>query len=296
MFTAFDRDVSFRYNIRMYNSIAYYRSADDIIYNHTVRDVTKKTVYQAESHSTIEVALLASGQVDYFVDGATYRTRKGDFIIMNSLTYHWSQIISSEPCERLNLHFSPNFVLPLKNLDLSYAFANTNLYQNIIPAQLVEKTKIPEIMYSFDTLINTKDKYKEAKIILLIQELIIEINAAVEILLTKEYELIPAPQSTNELLQIAMKYINAHLKETVSTKHIARELGVSESYLYHAFKNQMGVSLHTYIQNQKMHLALSLIRKGYAPQNVSDMLGFDYYNTFFNQFKTVFGKSPSQFG
>ena len=57
----------------------------------------------------------------------------------------------------------------------------------------------------------------------------------------------------------------------------------------------MGISLHTYIQNQKMQLALSLIRKGYTPQNVSEMLGFDYYATFFNQFKAVFGKSPNQF-
>ena len=280
----------------MNNSYPHYQSPNRISYNHSLRTATKKdSVYRAESHPNIEVLLLLAGQMYFFIDGATYRISSGDFIILNAWSYHWSQLDDKNPCERINLHFSPEFIPSLTDIDLMFPFSNTNLYQNIIPKKLVEKTKIPEIMRAFDPICNASDKYKDAKLISLIQDLVIEINLALEILLTKEYHLISSPQSTNELLQATIKYINSTLSQAVSTAKIAAQIGISESYLYNIFKTQMGISLHTYIQNQKMQLALSLIRKGYTPQNVSEMLGFDYYATFFNQFKAVFGKSPNQF-
>ncbi len=273
-----------------------YNSKNGIIFNHSLKQTTSDHLpYHAESHPNIEVLLLLSGKVDFSIDGATYRIQPGDFLIINAWSFHSSLVDPTLPCERLNLHFSPNFIPTLKDLDLTYPFVNTKLYQHIIPKALVEKSKLKKIMHRIDAACQQEKKYKDAILISLIQDLVIEINTTIDILLTQERHLIPSPKSSNEILQATIKYVNANSDKPITTTDIACQLGVSESYLYRVFKQQIGISIHDYIQNQKMQLALSLIRKGYLPQNVSEMLGYDYYATFFTQFKRVFGKTPNQF-
>ena len=114
----------------------------------------------------------------------------------------------------------------------------------------------------------------------------------VETLISSEYHLIPQPKSTNELLQSIIKYINENITKNVSTLDISSMLGISESYLYRFFKQKMGITLHHYIQNQKLQYALSLLNQGLLPQYVSNYLGYDYYTTFYTQFKRRFGRSP----
>lgn len=273
-----------------------YLSKNGISFNHETTPASGEvSFYPAEAHPNIEVLLLLSGKVDHTIDGTTYHLHPGDFLIINAWMYHSSKIDLSVPYSRFNLHFPPHFIPKLIDLDLSTPFSNTHLYQHILPEKLVAKSKIESIMRKISAACRKTDKYTDAKIISLINDLLIETNQTVDSLLSDNTHLIPTPKSTNDLLHATIKYVNSHLTENISTKDLVDHLGVSESYLYHFFKSKMNISLHGYIQSQKMQYALSLIRKGHQPQNVSEMLGYDYYATFFTQFKRIFGKNPSDF-
>lgn len=56
----------------------------------------------------------------------------------------------------------------------------------------------------------------------------------------------------------------------------------------------MGISFREYVENQKMKLASILLQQGYTAQNAADYLGYEYYKTFYLQYKRVFKASPSQ--
>ncbi len=273
-----------------------YQSRNGISYNHSVTEQSKKahSFYRAESHTSIELLLVLSGRVDYSIDGAQYSVGTGDLIVINAGEFHSSKIDHSSECERINLHFSPSFIPVLMDTDATSPFANAHLYQHVIPQKLVKSTKIEELMQKISSLCAEDNKYQDLKIICLIQELIVEIHTAVDRLLQDEYHLLLTPKITNELFQEAISFINSNITSALSASEIASALGISESYLHRLFKNILGISIHNYITNQKMQLALSLLRKGHSAQNVAERLGYEYYATFFTQFVRVFGKPPTQ--
>ena len=272
-----------------------YKSPNGINYHHDFIDPSPKAhpYYKAESHRTIELLFVLDGTMYYSIDGAQFTVNKGDLIIINAGEFHASRASHKTVCERLNLHFSPNFLPVLKN-DLISSFTKTNLYQHVLPKEFISKTKILSTLKKIESISRQTDKYKDLRIISLIQILIAEINTVIDELLLKKYHYITPPIATNEVFQLAIDYINKHIQENLTPPIISKYLGVSESYLHRLFKRHMGISIHQYIQNQKMQLALSLLRKGHAAQNVAAMLGYEYYTTFFAQFKRVFGRSPNK--
>lgn len=275
---------------------AIYRSPNGFLSHHRFVEESAQPhpFYHAESHTSIELMLVLSGQTDVLIEGAQYRVNAGDLIVINAREFHTSKIDHTQPYEHINLHFPPNLIPTLKNVDVNNPFANAHLYQHILPSSLVKKTKIEATMRKISKIGAGNAKYKDLMIIALIQDLIVQINVAVDALLSEEYHLLLAPKITNELFQSSINYINANIKKNITAADVSAELGVSESYVYRLFKNILGISIQTYIQHQKMRLALSLLRKGHSAQNVSEMLGYEYYATFFNHFKRIFGKTPNE--
>ncbi len=280
----------------MTNYIIDYQSHNGISYMHSVTERSQKahSFYRAESHTFIELLLVLSGAVDYSIDGAQYSVNTGDLIIINAGEFHSSKISHLSDCERINLHFSPTFIPVLTDIDTMSPFTDAHLYQHVLPQKLVKTTRIKELMQKIAPLCAEEGKYRDLKIICLIQELIVELHIAVERLLQDEYRLLLAPKVTNELFQEAISYINSNITSALSASEVADALGISESYLHRLFKTIMGISICKYITNQKMQLALSLLRKGRSAQNVAEYLGYEYYATFFTQFMRVFGKPPTQ--
>ena len=235
-----------------------------------------------------------SGKIQYSIDGEKFNLGPGDVVVINAGEFHSLAVDPSIAYHRLNLHFSASFIPKLKSVDLSNAFVNTHLYQHILPEKLVGESSILFILKKITSLCSKKIKYKDAKIIALIQELVIEINTLVDKLLSDSFHLIPPPTHTNEYIRSAIDYINSNLQKKLSVSNIANYIGLNEEYFHRLFKKTIGVSVAHYIENQKMQKALVLLKQGYPPKNVSEMLNFDYYPTFYGKFKRIFKVSPNQ--
>lgn len=276
----------------MLKSYVDYTSQNRITYHHSVGLPSNNTGYRPESHRRIEILFLISGKVDYSIDGSIFRISPGDLTVVNAQELHSLKIGTDTPYERIMLQFDPSVIPSMNDMDLSYPFLNAHLYQHIIPKEIVEKSNVEKLLRSILPLARSNDKFKDTRIIAKIIDIIAEINQMVETLITSELHLIPQPKSTNELLQSIIKYINENITKNISTIDVSSVLGVSESYLYRFFKQKMGITLHHYIQNQKLQYAISLLNQGLLPQYVSNYLGYEYYTTFYTQFKRRFGRSP----
>lgn len=271
---------------------ARYDNHDGISFNNTLSPIP--TRFPTESHNHIEILYLVSGKIQYLIDGHSYNLLPGEVIIINSGEIHSLTIDPTIPYHRLNLHFSKNFIPIFRKLNLFHAFENTKLYHHILPQTLVKESAIYHILKKISSLCLQKAKYQDAKIVCLIQDLVIEINTVVDNLIANYPHLIPVSTQINPYILSAINYINSNLTKNLTIASIASFIGLAEEYFQRLFKKTMGVTPAFYIENQKMQRALSLLRDGHQPKAIATMLGFDYYATFYNKFKRIFNVSPSQ--
>lgn len=251
-------------------------------------------IYPSESHTMLELIYIISGSLNITINGMSYKANSGDLIIINATEFHSMESNLDMPYECINLHFPPNLLPVLKNLDVLYPFQNSHLYQHIVTNEFIEQSRIPSILKKMLVSCKKNNKYTELKLLSLIHDFLFELTMLVDVLLENQYH-VSSPQQSGDLVSATIAYINDNLTKNISTSDIAEYLGVSESYLYRIFKKTMKVPLHGYINQQKMQQALAWLRNGYTPQDVSERLGYDYYMTFFTQFKKTFKEPPSNF-
>lgn len=280
----------------MTNKDFHYHCPNLISYSHRFLPASKKQhlSYVSESHRLVEIMLVVQGKMHYNIDGAQYVANEGDIAVINAGEFHSSRASHVTLCERQILHFSTSSIPVFKSVAPMQAFQKTSLYQHIIPKEVVQKTKMLSLFKKIEALCKKDDLYKDLKLFSLLISCIAELNFAVDLLTTKNHY-ITSPITTNDLLKSTINYINENIQKPLPISKVAQYIGVSESYLHRLFKKNMGISILNYIQNQKMQLALSLLRKGHSAQSVSEMVGYEYYATFSNVFKKIFEVSPSEF-
>lgn len=270
-----------------------YISENDIYIHHTLDAAKSEPLkYPTEIHTRIELLLLVSGKLDYTINGETFRVHEGDLIIINAHTPHSLKIAPDIPYERILLQFSPTHIPVLKNYNLLDLFSHSYTYRHIIPKEILQQSNAENLLKRICRISKTEASLKDIKILSIIIDLISELSNL--ILHTPPNKQLKQPKKSIPLIQDITAYINDNITKKITVEEIARQFNISDSYLYHFFKETMGMSLHTYIEKQKMQNAKMLILQGNSATFVATHLGYDYYATFCNQYKRAFGVSPSQ--
>lgn len=105
--------------------------------------------------------------------------------------------------------------------------------------------------------------------------------------------------STIKQLDIALKaerLLLQDLSESKPLESIARECGVSYSYLRRAFGKVYQTTMHQYLHSYRMEQAKIHLQAG--DKNVGEvayLIGYNHLGHFSDEFKKYFGKLPSQF-
>lgn len=91
-----------------------------------------------------------------------------------------------------------------------------------------------------------------------------------------------------------LDYIDAHLREPLSTAGIAQAFGYSESYFIRFFKRGMDVTPITYIMNRRLEYAKTLLQTtDLTIEAIAFETGFDDPNYFARVFRKQTGYTPS---
>ena len=265
--------------IRFHHSISQYHG-DDIDFQ------------RAESHYMFELFLLLSGSVTYNIEGKLYKVHPMEMIIISPNELHSIEIDASKPYERMVLHFSPDLMPSFNDLDILAPFNTAKNFAHIIPRDFLERSNLLNLMYKCKEHCKEKNKYIDlrlARTILQIMEALNEIISQLTSLDNQSAE----PANIKTLSAACIQYVNANLTGDTDLHTIANALNVSTSHLQFAFKKEIGITLHKYIANQKMQLARKLLMRGQSAQSVSRELGYEYYSTFYNNYKKRFGVLPT---
>jgi AraC-like DNA-binding protein len=90
-------------------------------------------------------------------------------------------------------------------------------------------------------------------------------------------------------------YIETHIHERITIRHLADLIHRSPSFISHYFKSELGQSPAVYIQAKRMEVARQHLLGGDQVKEVADLLGFYDAFHFSKSFKKHFGKPPLSF-
>lgn len=101
---------------------------------------------------------------------------------------------------------------------------------------------------------------------------------------------------TQRVVRKAMAYIHAHYMESISLEDTARYVSMSKEYLARCFRQEMGITLVTYLNRYRVNQAKALLEKG--ERNLTEIAletGFSSSAYFSRVFRQEMGVSPSDY-
>lgn len=94
----------------------------------------------------------------------------------------------------------------------------------------------------------------------------------------------------------ARNYISRNIFQKITLKELADYTGLTETYLCHLFSKEVGMTIHNYIQREKVNVACNLLE--HTPRSISEIstyLGFQSQSNFAAIFRKWKQMMPSQY-
>ncbi len=103
-------------------------------------------------------------------------------------------------------------------------------------------------------------------------------------------------QREERLIFSITKYIQNHLAEDISLRHLAGEFHLSPQYISQLFKNEIGVNFLAYLTTVRMEKAKTLLLTTALPvAEIAEATGFHDYRVFSKVFKKTENMTPMQY-
>ena len=103
------------------------------------------------------------------------------------------------------------------------------------------------------------------------------------------------PIIVNEAMQEVLAYINRNYTSPIKLETLARQFGVSVSFLSHEFVKYTGRSVYDYVLHRRVLQAKELINSAMPLGEVAYQCGFNDYSSFLRSFTKLAGMSPSAY-
>ena len=271
--------------LKKYNVIG-----DDFFYHHTITEKNGEIYYHGpEVHRQYEVLFLIKGKISYIIEGETYNATPGDMIFVSPNEIHTLKIDGTETYERAVLLFD------MSVMERMIAGADVNLSllcdENAKKLHIIDKDTVRR--YGLWKLLNEMieceqpEPYKKLTVVSKLIEFMICLDKIVG-----NFDYVE-PVAVDPLIKRMIEYIDVNLGKPITLEEMSHELFVSTSTLSHRFSKYMKMSLNRFIAVKKMHRADELMRNGLSASEVSRLVGYENYTSFFYSYKKVMGRSPN---
>lgn len=255
----------------------YMEIPDTLKYNHHLKRTPSKSLYTGHSHNLYEILYVLNGDVTHVIEDKKYKLKSGDLIITRPSKYHFIQIDSTADYERHNILFDHK-KLGIDTRMLPDEIDVVNVTKGGIISDIFEK-----LDYYCESFGNEEFSQLAR---LLIQEIIYNLSH-IDTHAQKSVSVI------NPLLSRALNYIGENLFTIKDISEVANAVFVTESYLFRLFKRELFKSPKKYITEKRLLYAQNQLKKGKTPTDVASICGFEDYTTFYRNYVSMFGKSPS---
>lgn len=239
----------------------------------TLKNCTNNTNW----HNNIELQYCSYGQGYVLIDSEKYEFSKGDIVVVNSKSIHYTGtleelkyhclIISTQLCELAGIEYEQLYFQPL--------------ISNPVITDAIKK--INKVYYS-------DDNCKTAILQMLLLKILIEL---------KKNHTVPNEfvnkTSTNRIVIETIKYIKKNYMNKITLDALAKNAFTDKYSLSKKFKSTTGYTIVQYINSYRCEKVIELMRKGIAINEAAIKCGFNNMSFFTRTFKAFTGELPSQY-
>ncbi len=236
-------------------------------------------------HDFCEILYVVEGRGEFRIAGKVYELRKGDVAIYNPGVPHEEKSAGSSPfkviyCGVDSLHIEgvpqgmllPPYVEPVISCE-KYAYKVESYLSDII-------RECDSQILGYETLSTN-----------LLMSLITVIYRIIDV--KHQFQ---ALKGKHEIALRTKQFIDANYTQSISLKDIADTLYVSQHYLSHLFKKELGDSPFNYLISKRIEEAKRLLSDSDAPvHEVASQVGYGNDKYFSMLFKKITGQTPSSY-
>ncbi|MDR0426669.1 MAG: AraC family transcriptional regulator [Clostridiales bacterium] len=250
------------------------------------------------AHDYIEIMYCDSGSFVFEINRDeqvvfSKTIRPGELVMITNDVYH--KILTPDPCEIINIEFEIcQGTDDVYSFDMQYLLSMSKGLKNIAAepngyAVIKSATDLRETLLSLIKILSLDSENFEDK---LLSKLLV-------------YQLFTLIGKSNSLsdekigivyIRRALKYIHLNLFGELTVKNIAKEVGVSPSYLQRLFREHYQTHVYAYISSKRLEYAKDLLTNSQLPyKKIALSSGFHTYNQFLYVFKKMTGLSPGEY-
>ena len=245
-------------------------------------------------HPFYELFFFLDGNVNYTIEGKTYKLRPGDILLTNSLDIHRPEIFPGKPYERIIVWLEDRFFEQLlaggDDLASCFADAARKDYRRIRPSHggLI---RMRTLCHQISMAQNSQALGSYTLVCAYLFEFLVEVCRCY----FETSELPREDVTESQKINLILDYINQNIALNLSLDDIAREFYISKFYLSKQFKRYTGMSLYQYIIKKRVAISRDLLRSGASVTTACMECGFNDYSNYLKAFKREFNCNPSEF-
>ena len=252
----------------------------------------------AHWHSDFEIALLLSGELDYYLSNNHIHLKKGDCVFVNSNSLHMATQKSKEPAVMIGITFKPTALYSELNKHLYSKFfqgiTNSKMRGFQIDTTTITGEKIVNNIVEIESL-DIKDECYELLCLSVISRIWYEI-----LLYLKENNesivSVISNQKQEDIVKQIISYIKIHYMDDIPINKIANYVGISRSECFKCFKQYAARTPADYIIEYRLSSAANMHKStDDSVLEICNKCGFSNSSYFGKRFKKRYGVTPLAF-
>jgi len=263
----------------------------------------KADVFNELQTSDCRLFYILDGKGSMIIEGETFELRSGCAILFQSGTKYIWQIDSTEGVHyiAINFDYTHNYTYIKKSFHPVHSniFNASDVLENIVfsdctelnsPIIIKEATALESRINLLATEYFLGDTYCEELLSATLKSIIISMVRTLGIKNN------PYGNKGFILTQNIIQYIQQHYEENISYETLSNRFHFNPSHINRVFKKNTGKSLHAFLLEYRLNIAMELLRSQDTPVNeVASMVGFSDIPHFIKTFKKFTGQTPYKY-
>ncbi len=252
--------------------------------------------YDFHYHDFHKILLFLSGDVNYFIEGTSYRLEANDIVLVNAGEVHRPVIRSGIPYERMILYVSPEFLTSLqgisgqeKDSSMEVCFIKAKTEQlHVLRSSSASIHKLFQLCRKLENSLSGTEYGARLYSHALFLEFLVLLNRS---FLTDPISYIETSLSNQKILDV-LHYINDNLNSDLSIDTLSQRFFISRRYLMQLFQQETGYSIGKYVNAKRLFSARDKIQHGFSLTEACFSSGFQHYSTFTRSYYRMFHTTP----
>lgn len=247
---------------------------------------------EPHNHKVYEIYYLNSGTRKFFIEGDIFTISKGDLVLIDKDVMHQTTFTSNKTHERTYVLFTDRYITPLIE-KYGRECIETCFSQKVFTIPAGRREYVENLLYQLECEYKNPDNYSDKLMECYITEIMLFLIRYVDYI---GDEVVRELSATDEIMQLAAKYIIENYNKILSLKDVADYVNMSSTYFSKRFKVTTGIGFKEFLLNIRIKKASQLLlNTDYKITDVAYSCGFNDSNYFGDVFKKIKGLSPLQY-